>query len=142
MVKMLPMPRMHRDVGPDFFEDVFDDPFFERKDIKLMKTDIKEEDGNVVVEIDLPGYEKEDIKVDLEDGYLTVKAEKNEKKEDDKKGKYIRRERFMGMCSRSYYVGNSVRHEDIKANFKNGILTLTYPKNSESEGKRYIEIGE
>jgi len=139
---MLPMPRMHRDVGPDFFEDVFDDPFFERKDIKLMKTDIKEEDGNVVVEIDLPGYEKEDIKVDLEDGYLTVKAEKNEKKEDDKKGKYIRRERFMGMCSRSYYVGNSVRHEDIKANFKNGILTLTYPKNSESEGKRYIEIGE
>ena len=139
---MLPMPRMHRDVGPDFFEDVFDDPFFERKDIKLMKTDIKEEDGNVVVEIDLPGYEKEDIKVDLEDGYLTVKAEKNEKKEDDKKGKYIRRERFMGMCSRSYYVGNSVRHEDIKANFKNGILTLTYPQNSESEGKRYIEIGE
>lgn len=139
---MLPMPRMHRDVGPDFFEDVFDDPFFERKDIKLMKTDIKEEDGNVVVEIDLPGYEKEDIKVDLEDGYLTVKAEKNEKKEDDKKGKYIRRERFMGMCSRSYFVGNSVRHEDIKANFKNGILTLTYPKNSESEGKRYIEIGE
>jgi len=139
---MLPMPRMHRDVGPDFFEDVFDDPFFERKDIKLMKTDIKEEDGNVVVEIDLPGYDKEDIKVDLEDGYLTVKAEKNEKKEDDKKGKYIRRERFMGMCSRSYYVGNSVRHEDIKANFKNGILTLTYPKNSESEGKRYIEIGE
>lgn len=139
---MLPMPRMHRDVGPDFFEDVFDDPFFERKDIKLMKTDIKEEDGNVVVEIDLPGYEKEDIKVDLEDGYLTVKAEKNEKKEDDKKGKYIRRERFMGMCSRSYYVGNSVKHEDIKANFKNGILTLTYPKNSESEGKRYIEIGE
>ena len=123
---MLPMPRMHRDVGPDFFEDVFDDPFFERKDIKLMKTDIKEEDGNVVVEIDLPGYEKEDIKVDLEDGYLTVKAEKNEKKEDDKKGKYIRRERFMGMCSRSYYVGNSVKHEDIKANFKNGILTLTY----------------
>ena len=139
---MLPMPRMHRDVGPDFFEDVFDDPFFERKDIKLMKTDIKEEDGNVVVEIDLPGYEKEDIKVDLEDGYLTVKAEKNEKKEDDKKGKYIRRERFMGMCSRSYYVGNSVKHEDIKANFKNGILTLTYPQNSESEGKRYIEIGE
>ena len=139
---MLPMPRMHRDVGPDFFEDVFDDPFFERKDIKLMKTDIKEEDGNVVVEIDLPGHEKEDIKVDLEDGYLTVKAEKNEKKEDDKKGKYIRRERFMGMCSRSYFVGNSVRHEDIKANFKNGILTLTYPKNSEPEGKRYIEIGE
>ena len=139
---MLPMPRMHRDVGPDFFEDVFDDPFFERKDIKLMKTDIKEEDGNVVVEIDLPGYEKEDIKVDLEDGYLTVKAEKNEKKEDDKKGKYIRRERFMGMCSRSYYVGNSVKHEDIKANFKNGILTLTYPKNSEPEGKWYIEIGE
>lgn len=139
---MLPIPRMHRDVGPDFFEDVFDDPFFERKDIKLMKTDIKEEDGNVVVEIDLPGYEKEDIKVDLEDGYLTVKAEKNEKKEDERKGKYIRRERFMGMCSRSYYVGNSVRHEDIKANFKNGILTLTYPKNTEIEGKRYIEIGE
>ncbi len=139
---MLPMPRMHRDVGPDFFEDVFDDPFFERKDIKLMKTDIKEEDGNVVVEIDLPGYEKENIKVDLEDGYLTVKAEKDEKKEDDKKGKYLRRERYVGMCSRSYYVGNGVRHEDIKANFKNGILTLTYPKNSESEGKRYIEIGE
>ncbi len=139
---MLPMPRMHRDVGPDFFEDVFDDPFFERKDIKLMKTDIKEEDGNVVVEIDLPGYEKENIKVDLEDGYLTVKAEKDEKKEDDKKGKYLRRERYVGMCSRSYYVGNGVRHEDIKANFKNGILTLTKTKNSESEGKRYIEIGE
>ena len=131
---MLPMPRMHRDVGPDFFEDVFDDPFFERKDIKLMKTDIKEEDGNVVVEIDLPGYEKEDIKVDLEDGYLTVKAEKNEKKEDDKKGKYIRRERFMGMCSRSYYVGNSVKHEDIKANF----LLISFPKYPKLKYSEYI----
>ena len=58
---MLPIPRMHRDMGPDFFEDVFDDPFFERKDIKLMKTDIREEGDNVLVEIDLPGYEKEDI---------------------------------------------------------------------------------
>ena len=93
--------------------------------------------------IDVPGYDKEDIKIELQDGYLTVSAEKNEEKE-DKHAKYLKRERFTGMCSRSYYVGDNLKEEDIKANFKNGILTIEFPKEVEKkvEEKKYIPIGE
>ena len=129
--------------GFDIFDDVFADPFFGEKENKIMRTDLKEKDGKYLLEIDVPGYDKEDIKIELHEGYLTISAEKNEEKE-DKHAKYLKRERFSGMCSRSYYVGDNVREEDIKANFKNGILTVEFPKEPEKkvEEKKYIPIGE
>ena len=128
--------------GLDIFDEVFADPFFGEKENKIMKTDLKEKDGKYMLEIDVPGYDKEDIKIELQDGYLTVSAEKNEEKE-DKHAKYLKRERFTGMCSRSYYVGDNLKEEDIKANFKNGILQLTFPKEvarKEDEETKYITI--
>ena len=110
-----------------------------------MKTDVKEKDGNYTLEIDIPGYDKEDIKIELEDGYLTVRAAKEESKdEEDKKSHYIHKERFYGQCSRSYYVGDNVKEEDVKASFKNGILSLTFPKEDAKkvETKKYIQIGD
>lgn len=129
--------------GVDIFDEVFNDPFFSEKENKIMKTDVKEKDGSYILEIDIPGYDKEDIQIELQDGYVTVTATKNEEKE-DKHAKYLKRERFSGMCSRSYYAGENVTEEDIKANFKNGILTITFPKEAEKkiEQKKYIPIGE
>ena len=93
--------------------------------------------------MDLPGYEKEDIKAQLKDGYLTITAQKNTSNDDkDEEGNYIRRERYCGKCSRSFYVGDSIKEEDIKANFNNGILELTFPKEVEqkAEEMKYITI--
>ena len=129
----------------DIFDEVFADPFFGEKENKIMKTDLKEKDGKYMLEIDVPGYDKEDIKIELNEGYLTVSAEKNEEKEDkDKHAKYLKRERFTGMCSRNYYVGEGLKEEDIKASFKNGILSIEFPKEVEKkvEEKKYIPIGE
>ena len=139
---MMMIPRRNGN-GLDIFDEVFSDPFFGEKENKIMKTDVKEKDGNYILEIDIPGYDKEDIQLELRDGYLTVTATKNEEKE-DKKAKYLRRERFSGMCSRSYYVGDNVKEEDIKANFKNGILKVEFPKEPEKkvEERKYIPIGE
>ena len=96
----------------------------------LMKTDIKELDNGYELEIDLPGFKKDEIKAELNNGYLTVSAAKglDEDKEDKKTGKYIRRERYAGACQRSYYVGEDITEEDIKATFEHGILTLFVPK--------------
>lgn len=129
--------------GLDIFDEVFSDPFFSQKENKIMKTDVKEKDGNYVLEIDIPGYDKEDIQIELQDGYVTVTATKSEEKE-DKNSKYLQRERFSGMCSRSYYAGENIKEEDIKANFKNGILTITFPKETEKkmQERKYIPIGE
>ena len=129
--------------GLDIFDDVFADPFFSEKENRIMRTDLKEKDGKYYLEIDIPGFDKEDIKIELQDGYLTISAEKDDEKE-DKHAKYLKRERFSGMCSRSYYVGDNVKEEDIKANFKNGILTVEFPKETEKkiEEKKYIPIGE
>ncbi len=133
----------------DLFDDFFVDPFFERdfhrKEVSLMKTDVKEKDGKYTLEIDVPGYDKDDIKIELEDGYLTVRAAKEESKdEEDKKSHYIHKERFYGQCSRSYYVGDNVKEGDVKATFKNGILSLTFPKEESKkvESKKYIQIGD
>lgn len=134
----------------DLLDEVFgDEPFFERgfskKEANLMKTDVKEKDGNYILEIDVPGYSKEDIKIELENGYITVTAEKEENKdEEDKKSRYIHKERFFGKCSRSYYAGDNVKEEDIKATFKNGILKIEFPKEKkeEIESKKYIQIGD
>ena len=129
--------------GLDIFDDVFADPFFSEKENRIMRTDLKEKEGKYYLEIDIPGFDKEDIKIELQDGYLTISAEKDNEKE-EKHAKYLKRERFSGMCSRSYYVGDNVKEEDIKANFKNGILTVEFPKEQEKKivEKKYIPIGE
>ncbi len=127
----------------DLFDDIFKDPFFTNNESKIMKTDIKEKKDKYIIDIDLPGYEKENIKINVEDGYLTVQAKTNTNKEDKEDGKIVRKERYVGSCSRSFYVGNSVKNEDVKASFRNGTLKIEVKKKEESkelpEGN-YIEI--
>ena len=126
--------------GEDLFDDFmsFDSPSVRNIDRKLygknaahvMKTDIREHDDGFEVQIDLPGFKKEQIQVELESGYLTVKAEKGlDMNEDDKKGTVIRRERYSGSMQRSFFVGDTVTENDIQAAFENGVLTLKIPKN-------------
>ena len=128
----------------NMFDDMFRDPFFTSSNTtKLMKTDIQEKDDKYILDMDLPGYDKEDIKAQLKDGYLTITAQENTSNEDkDEKGNYIRRERYCGKCSRSFYVGDSIKEEDIKASFNNGILELTFPKEvpQKEEEMKYITI--
>lgn len=117
----------------NLFDEMFKDPFFTRtfdnSSTQIMKTDIHDKDGNYLIEMELPGYAKEDIKADLKDGYLTITASKNETKEEkDAKGNCIRKERYTGTCNRSFYVGEQVTQDDIHAAFKNGILSLQVPK--------------
>lgn len=110
-----------------------------------MKTDVRESDTGYELDISLPGYKKEDVKAELKDGYLTINAstslDKDEK--DEKTGKYIRRERYSGSCSRSFYVGKNMTEEDIKAKFEDGVLKLSVPKKDAKpaiEEKKYIAI--
>lgn len=137
---MMMIPRRRNDF--DLFDEIFDDPFFSRVDTKLMRTDIKEKKDSYVVNVDLPGYEKEDIKIEINNGYLTVTAERTNSDEEKEEGRYIRKERYSGQCSRSFYVGDNVKDTDVKASFKNGILTLEFPKekHEEIEDKKYIPI--
>ena len=127
-----------------FLEDMFDEPFFDFYESKVMKTDIKEHEDHFELIVDLPGYEKEDIKMHIEDGYLTINAKtNNEHNEKDKHGKYVRKERYYGECSRSYYLGDGITEEDIKAKFKNGTLKIEVPKKEEQKKiseKKYINI--
>ena len=110
----------------------------------VMKTDIKETKEGFDIEIDLPGYKKEDVKAELKEGYLTINAESQKKAEEKgKDGKYLRRERYVGSCSRSFYVGEDIENEDIKAKFEDGILHLFVPKKEpkpQVEEKKYIPI--
>lgn len=111
----------------------------------MMKTDIKEHDDGYELIIDLPGFKKDELQVSLDDGYLTIQAAKGlDKDEQEKKtGKYIRRERYAGSCARSFYVGDGITEEDIKGEFKHGILTLEIPKKEAKpkvEQKKYIAI--
>ena len=128
----------------DLFDDMFGmDPFFERRDSKLMKTDIKEKGDKYIIDIDLPGYDKENIDLEIEDGYLKVTAKVDKNVDDsDEDEKYIHQERFYGECSRSFYIGKNIKEEDIKASFKKGILTLTIPKEEQKklEEKKKIQI--
>ena len=128
----------------NMFDDMFRDPFFTSSNTtKLMKTDIQEKDDKYILDMDLPGYDKEDIKAQLKDGYLTISAQKNTSNDEkDEDGNYIRRERYCGKCSRSFYVGDSIKEEDIKASFNNGILELTFPKEvpQKEEEMKYITI--
>ena len=139
---MMLMPRRDFDV----FDDLFKDDFFKGKEkSNLMRTDIRETDNSFILDIDLPGYKKEDIKIDVTDGYLTINAKTSTENNEEEKGNVVRRERFMGEVSRSFYVGDDVETENIKAAFKNGTLCLEIPKvDSESSKpeKKYIEISD
>ena len=111
----------------------------------MMKTDVKEKDNGYEVAIDLPGFKKDEVTAELNDGYLTVSAAKGLDQDEQEKetGKYIRRERYAGACQRSYYVGEDITEEDIKAEFKHGILKLFVPKKEVKpavEEKKYISI--
>ena len=139
-MKMMMIPRNNFDL----FDDIFGDSFFKKED-KMMKTDIRETDNGYIIDVDLPGYKKENIKIDVTDGYLTINAKMNQKNTEDNNGKYVRRERFFGECSRSFYVGEAVEDLDIKAKFQNGILSLEIPKIDERKNlpeKKYIEISD
>ena len=111
----------------------------------MMKTDVRETDDSYEVDMDLPGFKKDEVKVQLADGYLTIEAAKGlDKDEKDKKsGKYIRRERYAGSMSRSFYVGEGVTQEDIHAKYEHGVLKLSIPKKEEQkkvEKSNYISI--
>ena len=113
--------------------------------MKEMRDIIKEQEEKFIITIDLPGYEKEDIKIHMEEGYLNIHAKTNTEKEEKENGKFLRRERYFGECSRSFYVGENITEEDIKATFKNGTLNLEIPKKEEIKQvpeKRYIEISD
>ena len=136
----------------DFMDDFFSVPRvtgfggsrFDRDFSRMMTTDVKETDNAYQLDMNLPGFAKEDIKAELKDGYLTINAESNssnDEKDDD--GNFIRRERYTGSCSRSFYVGDGVTQDDIHAAFKDGVLTLTVPKKEaipEKEETKYIAI--
>ena len=135
--------------GESLLDDFFDYPeksfsFRTSNANGLMKTDIKENENAFEVSIALPGVKKDDIEIELKDEYLTITATSNMKKdEDDKKSNYIRRERYYGSCSRSFYVGDAVTENDIKASYEDGILTLDIPKvekKPEPEVKKLIPI--
>ena len=141
--------------GKDLF---FDFPFYDDGDMEkmqkklyghrgknLMKTDVQESDDSYLMEMDLPGFSKDDVKVSLKDGYLTIRAEKglDEEQKEEKSSKYIRRERYAGTCERSFYVGEEVTQEDIKGEYKHGILKLFVPKKEAkpvSNDPKYITI--
>lgn len=134
----------------DFMDDAFErnffggrNPLYGKHSKNLMKTDVKETETGYELDIDLPGFKKDEISAHLEDGYLTVSAAKGvDKDEKDNEGHYIRRERYSGSMTRSFYVGNAVTEEDIKAKYENGILSLSIPKKDPKavEAKRYIAI--
>ena len=142
--------------GESLFDDWMDFPFrgfsndvdhklYGKNAARVMKTDLKEVDGNYELDIDMPGYKKEDLSVELKDGYITVAGNsKKENDEKDEKGRYVRRERYTGVCKRSFYVGENLEMEDIKAGFQDGVLHLTFPKEKEPapevEENRFIQI--
>ena len=118
--------------GENLLDDFFGEPFggYDYSESGLMTTDVKDTDKGYEVTMNMPGVKKEDVKAELKDGYLTVSAAKGlDEEEDDKKtGRYIRRERYAGSMSRSFYVGDGVKEEDIHAKYEDGILKLSLPK--------------
>lgn len=152
------LPRVFSD---DLFVDFFnfnEFPFFDDRDERklekklyghrarnLMKTDVRETEKDYELIIDLPGFKKDEVKVSLENGYLTIGAEKglDEEEKEKKTGRYIRRERYAGSCQRSFYVGEDITQDDIKGEFKHGILKLSIPKKETRpavQEKKYITI--
>ncbi len=135
---MMLMPRKNYSL----FDDLFRDDFFDKKMPTLMKTDIKELKDKYQLEVDLPGYKKENINIELEEGYLRISAKVEEKK-DDEESNYLHKERYYGECTRSFYVGEDIKEEEISAEFTDGILKIDIPKKEEEETvpeKKQIEI--
>ena len=138
----------------NFFDDFFEFPFIDDRAEKnaerklyghhaanLMKTDIRETDTSYELDIDLPGFKKDEVNVELKNGYLTIQAAKGlDKEEQDKKGKYIRQERYAGACSRSFYVGEDVEPEEVSAKFEDGILTISVPKAAKKQLPKQTSI--
>lgn len=118
-------------------------PLFGKRAKNMMKTDIREHDDGYEIDIDLPGFKKDEINVELDDGYLTISAKKSLDKDAEKKhGRYIRRERYAGAMQRSFYVGGALTQEDVKAKYEHGILKLSVPKKEAQavESTRHIAI--
>lgn len=136
-----------------FIDNFFDDPWFRtegarrpergygREGANIMRTDVKETENDYEVMMDLPGFKKEDVNAELKNGYLTIKASKSEEA-DNSSDKYIRKERYSGSFARSFYVGENMRKEDIKASFENGVLKLVMPKTApqQVEQDNFISI--
>ena len=131
--------------GENLFDDFFSDPFgmmvpqgrdplYGKHAKNLMKTDVRETEDTYELDVDLPGFTKDEVNVELKNGYLTIQAAKGlDKDQTDKKGKYIRQERCAGACSRTFYVGEDVEPEDVTAKFENGILQLSIPKEAKKQ---------
>ena len=140
--------------GENLFDDWMDFPFereffggrnplYGKREKNLMKTDVRETEGTYELDIDLPGFKKENVQAELKDGYLTISASKGlDKDEKDKEGRYIRQERYSGTCQRCFYVGEAVTQEEIHAKFEDGILKLSIPKKDAKavDEKKYIAI--
>ena len=131
--------------GENLFDDFFSDPFemmmpqsrnplYGKHAKNLMKTDVRETENSFEVDMDLPGFKKDEVNLELKNGYLTISADKAlDKDEKDDKGRYIRQERWSGSCSRSFYVGDTVKPEDVHAKFENGILQIALPKQEQKQ---------
>ena len=140
--------------GENLFDEWMDDfdreffgnrnPMYGKRSTNMMKTDVRDTGDTYELDIDLPGFKKDEITAELKDGYLTINASSNTNNDEkDEKGRYIRRERYSGSCCRSFYVGDEVTQEDVKAKFENGTLTLTIPKKEQKpavEENKYIAI--
>ena len=152
MAMMVPV-RRNRNLLSELMTDPFDAFFnaasapmqaMQKMSPTLMRTDIKETDGGYELTIDLPGFKKDDVQAELKDGYLTINAQTQGESEDkDEQGTYVRKERFSGKCSRTFYVGDDVEEDDIKAKFEDGVLKIAVPKKQEQpklEEKKTIAI--
>lgn len=152
MAMMVPM-RRNRNLLSELMTDPFDAFFnaasapmqaMQKMSPTLMRTDIKETDGGYELTIDLPGFKKDDVQAELKDGYLTINAQTQGESEDkDEQGTYVRKERFSGKCSRTFYVGDDIEEDDIKAKFEDGTLKIDVPKKQEQpklEEKKTISI--
>ena len=132
------------DLFDTVFDDMFTSPIFNARNDMVMKTDITEKDGNYMLDMELPGCRKEDIHLELNDGYLNVSASRNTNKEEkDDKGNLIRQERYSGSFSRSFYVGEHITEADIHPKYENGILSFTVPKKEQKaveEKNKFIAI--
>ena len=131
----------NNDLFDDLFDNVFRAPVFGGQ--SLMKTDVREKDGKYILDIEMPGYKKEDVRISLYNGTLTISAERhssNEEKDDN--GRMIRQERYSGSCSRSFYVGDGIKDTDVQASFADGILKIELPTEQkiEEEEKKFINI--
>ena len=138
---MIPRKRNEFDLFRDFFDG--DDLFPIKRESTIMKTDIKEKKDKYIIEMDLPGYDKENIQLSLKDGYLEVTAEVNKEENSDENEKFVHKERYYGHCSRSFYVGDQIKEDEISAEFKNGTLKICVPKKDEEKDlpeARNIEI--